>query len=81
MTDLATQQGAIIVHDQDGKEYILIPRESVAPKQNSQIERINEALDSWQNEPGDADWWAEFRQFLRENPLAFNEPRLPSDDE
>jgi len=71
MTDTANlPQGAIVVHDQEGKQYVLIPiddyQASVSP-QKSQIERINEALDSVEHEPGDDVWWEEFRQFLKDN--------------
>lgn len=78
MTDTVNPpKGAIIVHDQDGKEYILIPRDQSVPltqPEKSQIERINEILDSWEPEPGDTQWWEEFREFLRDNPIMFNEP-------
>lgn len=76
--------GAIIVHDQDGKEYVLIPRdqfEAEPPQQKSQIERIMEVLDLWEPEPGDDVWWEEFRHFLKENPVTFGDPPDNVDDD
>jgi len=75
MTDLARlRQAAKIVRDDSGNEYVLIPADvyrqvmdESEPK--SQLERINAALESWETEPGDAEWWDEFRQFLKDNPI------------
>ncbi|MBN8637674.1 MAG: hypothetical protein J0M07_20310 [Anaerolineae bacterium] len=78
MTDTVNlPKGAIIVHDLEGKEYILIPSEQyeqVENQEKSQITRIMEVLDSLEHEPGDDEWWEEFRQYLKDNPVIFNEP-------
>ena len=85
MTDTVNlPKGAIIVHDLERKEYILIPSEQyeqVENQEKSQITRIMEVLDSLEHEPGDDEWWAEFDAFLRENRVVFPERDLGFEDE
>lgn len=80
MTDLARlREAGRVVYDEQGNKLYLFPAEvweevvESETIEKPQIERINGVLNSWQNEPGDEDWWAEFRQFLKENPIRFDE--------
>ena len=91
MADLeAIKQAARIVYDEQGTPVVQLPLEQwdelwaeLEPEQPSQIERIQALIKQWQSEPDDTppEWWDEFRQFLRENPVTFGDPDTLFSDE
>ena len=83
MVDLThLQQAALVVKDENGNEVVQIPRElweeavgrievEAEPPKLSQAEQIRALLKRWEEEPDDtpAEWWDEFDEFLRVNPV------------
>lgn len=77
MVDLtALKQAAHVVRDESGNPVVQIPlplwQEWLAQLEpGGQIKQINALLQSWEGEANDPEWWNEFREFLKENPLDF----------
>jgi hypothetical protein len=86
MVDLThLQQVARVVKDEHGNEVVQIPRElweeflTETQPQPSQKEQIEALLKKWEDEPEDdmpEEWWDEYFQFLKENPVTFEERDL-----
>ena len=81
MADITSiKSAARIVYDESGKPVVQIPlslwQEWLAhlEPENSQIHKIKALLEEWAGEPDDtpAEWWDEFREFLKENPVDFD---------
>jgi hypothetical protein len=86
MVDLtAIRQAARRTKDENGNEVIQIPLDvweefvtETHPKL-SQKEQIESLLEKWENEPEDDmpdEWWDDYFQFLKENPVSFGDRDL-----
>lgn len=86
MVDLtAIKQAARVVKDENGNPVVQIPLEVWEEVVGSikqdlpQYERIKALLKKWEEEPEDDmpnEWWDEYFQFLKENPVNFEERDL-----
>jgi hypothetical protein len=90
LTDM--KQAARVVNDENGNPVVQVPLDvweavvgKVEEKQPelSQGESIKALLKSWENEPDDKspEWWGEFDEFLKENPVQLGDPdSFPGDE-
>ena len=86
MVDLThLQQAARKTTDENGNPVVQIPLEvweeflTETRPQPSQKEQIEALLKKWENESEDdmpEEWWDEYFQFLKENPVTFEERDL-----
>jgi hypothetical protein len=89
LTDM--KQAARVVKDENGQPVVQVPLDvweavvgKVEEKQPlSQGEQIQALLKSWENEPDDKspEWWQEFDEFLKENPIRLGDPESFQGDE